>query len=164
MNLKIFVFSVIILFIATSSVETVYSYVEKPPDLPAFPGAEGFGSYTKGAYGGSVDPTIYRITNLNQDGYGSLNAALEDAIGPRIIIFEVSGNIELTDFIYVKNPYVYVAGQTAPSPGITLKGGGIVIKTHDVVIQHIRIRVGDGPGVDYSLRDCLDIGEEGREP
>ena len=58
--------------------------------------------------------------------------------------------------MFIKNPYLYVAGQTAPSPGITIIGT-IVIETHDVVFQHLRIRPGDLPsGSDYEYRDCID--------
>ena len=58
--------------------------------LPAFPGAQGFGSKTRHAYAGGAAPTVYRVTNLNDSGAGSLRAALT-AAGPRIVIFEVSG-------------------------------------------------------------------------
>jgi hypothetical protein len=108
--------------------------------LPVFPGAKGFGTETKAGRGGAV----IKVTNLNDSGSGSLRAAL-DASGPRIIVFEVSGNIALASNLVVRNPYVTIAGQSAPSPGITLKGAGIEVKTHDVLMQHLRIRVGDGP-------------------
>lgn len=107
--------------------------------LPAFPGAMGWAAHTPGGRGGK----IIRVTNLNTDGPGSLLEAL-NAKGPRIVVFEVGGVI---DFHQVERkitePYLTVAGQTAPSPGITIIGGGLQIGAHDVVIQHIRVRVGE---------------------
>ena len=87
---------------------------------------------------------VIKVTNLNTEGPGSLREAIE-AEGPRVVVFEVSGNIDFTPFghISIRHPYVTVAGQTAPSPGITLKGCELNVRTHDVLIQHIRIRVGD---------------------
>lgn len=104
----------------------------------AFPGAVGWASQTPGGRGG----TILRVTNLNSDGPGSLRAALEST-GPRIIVFEVGGQIDLgKNNIEIKEPFLTIAGQTAPSPGITLIKGGIDVKTHDVIIRHLRVRPG----------------------
>jgi hypothetical protein len=86
---------------------------------------------------------VYRVENLNDSGAGSLRAALT-ASGPRVVIFEVSGTIDLQSYIPIRQPYVTVAGQTAPSPGITLRRHGIVIDTNDVLLQHFRVRPGDG--------------------
>jgi hypothetical protein len=69
----------------------------------------------------------------------------------------VSGTIEVNGHWSIRNPYLTVAGQTAPSPGITLKGATLAIKTHDVLLQHLRIRVGDGPGYDPENRDGIGI-------
>lgn len=120
-----------------------------PGGLPAFPGAVGFGSSTPAGRGGAV----LRVTNLNDNGAGSLRAALS-ASGPRTVIFEVSGTIVLASDLSVSQPYLTVAGQTAPSPGITLRGAGLIITGHDVLVQHVRIRVGDDPGgPDPGVRD-----------
>ena len=111
------------------------------PDLsyiPIFPGAMGFGTETKAGRGGQ----IIKVTNLNDSGTGSLRAAVS-ASGPRIIVFEVSGTIELSSTLRVANPYVSIVGQTAPSPGIEIVGACFQISTHDVLVQHVRIRVGD---------------------
>jgi hypothetical protein len=109
------------------------------PALPAFPGALGWASTTPGGRGGQ----IIRVTTLAVGGVGSLSAALF-AAGPRIIVFEVGGVIDLQGArIQVTQPFVTIAGQTAPSPGITLIHGGIVINTHDVILQHIRVRPGE---------------------
>jgi hypothetical protein len=59
-----------------------------------------------------------------------------------VVIFQVSGTISLNSAIYIKNPYLTVAGQTAPSPGITVRNYGISVDTHDVLLQHFRIRPG----------------------
>ncbi|MBL7100731.1 MAG: hypothetical protein ISS23_02125 [Nanoarchaeota archaeon] len=124
--------------------------------LPVFPGAEGFGTDTVAGRGG----TVYKVTNLNPSGSGSLKACI-DASGPRVCVFEVSGTIILTSDIYIRNPYITIAGQTAPSPGITIRGAALGIITHDVLVQHVRIRVGDGPGPDADNRDGLKIGSVG---
>jgi len=106
--------------------------------LPVFPGAQGFGTTTPAGRGGA----ILRVTNLNDAGPGSLRQALSTT-GPRTIIFEISGTIRASGDLYITDPFVTVAGQTAPSPGITISGGGMHIQTHDVLIQHVRVRVGD---------------------
>jgi len=116
--------------------------------LPVFPGAEGFGTDTRAAYGGGSDPYVYKVTNLNASGSGSLRNCIEDNLnkGPRVCVFEVSGTIKVTSDIVATDPYLTIAGQTAPSPGITVRGAAIHIATHDVLLQHVRIRVGDEPG------------------
>lgn len=104
----------------------------------AFPGALGWASATPGGRGGQ----IIRVTNLNNEGPGSLRAAIE-ADGPRIVVFEVGGVIDLEmKTLRLRNPFITIAGQTAPSPGITLIRGGMDISAHDVIVQHIRIRPG----------------------
>ena len=98
-----------------------------------------FGINTPGGRGGRV----IRVTNLLASGQGSLDAALS-ASGPRIVVFEVGGVIDLNKTrLNIREPYVTVAGQTAPSPGITIIRGAIFIQTHDVIMQHIRVRPGD---------------------
>ena len=98
---------------------------------------------TRGGAGGR----IIRVTTLAKDGPGSLVEALA-ASGPRIIVFEVGGVIDLgRSTIELREPYVTVAGQTAPSPGITLIRGGIDVKSHDVVLSNLRVMTGaDGQG------------------
>ena len=93
---------------------------------------------TDGGRGGR----ILRVTNLNADGPGSFKWAVEQP-GKRIVVFEVAGAIDLgLKVITIRQPELTIAGQTAPSPGITLIRGGIDIATHDVIVQHIRLRVG----------------------
>lgn len=104
----------------------------------AFPGAVGWAATTPGGRGGR----IIRVTTLAADGAGSLKAAIE-AKGPRIIVFEVGGVIDMgRQTLKITEPFVTIAGQTAPSPGITLIKTGIDIATHDVVMRHIRVRTG----------------------
>lgn len=111
--------------------------------VKVFPGAQGFGTDTPAGRGGQ----IIRVTNLNDSGAGSLRAAIL-ASGPRIVVFEVGGKIELQSKLYIDNPFITIAGQTAPFPGIQLKNAGIYVRTHDVLIQHLRIRPGDAdPGI-----------------
>jgi len=105
----------------------------------AFPGAMGWAATTPGGRGGD----IIRVTTLAADGPGSFLEAVNTA-GPRIIVFEVGGVIDLNaSVVRITEPFVTIAGQTAPSPGITFTEGGFVISAHDVVIQHIRIRTGE---------------------
>ncbi|QGJ69913.1 Pectate lyase [Planctomycetales bacterium 10988] len=95
---------------------------------------------THGGRGGQ----IVKVTNLQASGRGSLRDALWKK-GPRIIVFEVGGVIDLEGkSLAVSEPYVTIAGQTAPSPGITLIKGGLSIKTHDVIVQHLKVRPGEG--------------------
>ena len=118
----------------------------------------GFGSQTQGGLKGR----IIKVTNLNDSGPGSLRAALE-ASGPRVIVFEVGGLIWLSRDLMVRNPYVTVAGETAPSPGITVANGGIYIASHDVVLRHVRNRVGNDPsGANLASRDGIIIAGTGR--
>jgi hypothetical protein len=108
-------------------------------DTPAFPGAQGWAAMTPGGRGGKV----IRVTTLKANGPGSLTEALNTP-GPRIVVFEVGGVIDLgRSEVVIREPFLTVAGQTAPSPGITLIRGGVDIATHDVVLRHIRIRPGE---------------------
>ncbi|HKP65265.1 MAG TPA: pectate lyase [Casimicrobiaceae bacterium] len=107
-------------------------------ELLAFPGAQGAAAHTPGGRGGK----ILRVTTLAASGPGSLLAALETD-GPRIVVFEVGGVIDMAQHeIKITKPFLTVAGQTAPAPGITLIRTGIDVTTHDVVLQHIRVRTG----------------------
>ncbi len=93
---------------------------------------------TKGGAGGR----IIRVTTLAKDGPGSLAEAIK-ASGPRVVVFEVGGVIDLgRDVLTIAEPYLTIAGQTAPSPGITIIRGGIDLKGHDVVLSHLRVMTG----------------------
>jgi len=121
--------------------------------LPVIPGAAGYGMETPAGRGG----TVFKVTNLNASGTGSLKACV-DGTTPRTCVFEVSGIIHLTSDLTIRNSFLTIAGQTAPSPGIMIRGAGIKLQASDVLIQHIRVRPGDDPnGPDPDNRDALKI-------
>jgi len=96
---------------------------------------------------GGAEGQILRVTTLAESGPGSLREVIAQP-GARVVVFEVAGTIELTEadgLLAIENPFLTLAGQTAPDPGITLRGF-IKVQTHDVVIQHIRVRPGDTTG------------------
>lgn len=105
---------------------------------PAFPGAEGFGAETIGGRGGR----ILTVTNLNDSGPGSFRAAVETP-GPRIVLFRVTGIIDLKSQLKLREPYITIAGQSAPGYGICLRGAEFSIETHDVIVRFLRSRPGD---------------------
>lgn len=106
--------------------------------LPAFPGAEGAGAFAAGGRGGRV---IY-VTTLADSGPGSLRAAVE-ARGPRTVLFAVAGTVALEQPIVVKEPFLTLAGQTAPGGGVCLKNFDFVVAADDVIVRHLRFRPGD---------------------
>ena len=109
-----------------------------PPTQPAFPEALGWAAHTVGGRGGK----IIRVTTLAADGPGSFVEAINTK-GPRIVVFEVGGIIDLEQReLKITEPYLTIAGQTAPTPGITLIKTGIDLATHDVIIQHLKVRTG----------------------
>jgi pectate lyase len=120
------------LFGVLATSQLVSAEVPPPAALPAFPGAEGYGSLTRGGRGGKV----IAVTNLNESGPGSFKAAC-DAGGPRIVVFRVAGTIDGS--VKIKNDFITIAGQTAPGDGITIKGN-LAIDADDVVIRYIRER------------------------
>lgn len=98
--------------------------------------------WVRGPYGGAGG-RIVRVTSLAAEGPGSLDAALREE-GPRIIVFDIGGVIDLGgEVLGVRQPFVTIAGETAPGPGITLIRGGVRIRTHNVLMRHLHVRPGD---------------------
>jgi len=120
--------------------------------LPVFPGAEGYGTRTRAGRGAKV----VAVTSLADDGPGTLRAALEDA-APKTIVFRVGGVIELKAHLFIRHPFVTVAGQTAPGDGIVLKDFGLVITTNDVLVQSLRIRPGNHGKVRPDHNDAVAV-------
>ena len=112
----------------------------------AFPTAEGYGKYAKGGRGG----VVYEVTNLNDSGEGSLRAAVE-ASGPRTIVFRVSGTIILDSPIRIKNPFITIAGQTAPGDGISIRRHPISIDADHVILWTMCRRAGVSMNVCRSI-------------
>lgn len=107
--------------------------------VSAFPGAVGFGSTATGGRGGDV----YHVTQLGDAGPGSLRDAIATASGPRTIVFEVSGVIELASPLSVSTSGLTIAGQTSPG-GIGTRGYPVQVSgVQDVVIRYMRFRTGD---------------------
>ena len=110
-------------------------------ELRAFPGAEGFGAFVSGGRGGTV---VY-VTNLNDDGVGSLRWAItrSDISGPRIVLFKVSGTIRLQSRLNITRSNITIAGHTAPGDGICIADHFVYVGASNVVIRYMRFRMGD---------------------
>ncbi|WP_232227170.1 pectate lyase family protein [Flavobacterium commune] len=115
----------------------------KPAQI-AFPGAEGYGRFAIGGRGGKV----IAVTNLNDSGPGSLRDAVEQEVGPKTIVFNVSGNIQLKSRLVVSQPFVTIAGQTAPGKGIMISRAPIGLTGNDGIIRFLRVRIGGGTTYD----------------
>ncbi|MCM0666411.1 T9SS type A sorting domain-containing protein [Flavobacterium tyrosinilyticum] len=132
----------------------------RPAQL-AFPDAEGYGRFARGGRGGKV----VAVTNLNDSGPGSFREAVTNDIGPRTIVFNTSGVIQLQSRLVLSQPYVTVAGQTAPGKGICIRSAPFGVTGNDAVVQNLRVRVGAGPtfdgmgltGADNSIIDHCSI-------
>lgn len=102
---------------------------------PAFPGAEGLARYTtKGGRGYNV----VHVTNLNDSGTGSFRSAVSG--GNRIIVFDVSGYIDLKSEIKISSSNITIAGQTAPGDGITLRYYTVTYAGNNIITRFIRFR------------------------
>jgi len=106
--------------------------------LTAFPGAEGFGAPASGGR----DGLVYHVTNLNDDGAGSLREGVENSTGPCTILFDMGGYITLKSVLHVGSDLT-IAGQTAPGEGIGIRGAEVSLSgSHNVIIRYLRIRQG----------------------
>ncbi len=111
----------------------------------SFPGAEGHGRFAIGGRGG----TVVHVTNTKDSGAGSLRDAVETDRGPRTIVFDVSGTIQLASRLTLNQNYVTVAGQTAPGKGIVIKAAPFGLSgVQDAQVRHMRVRVGHGATYD----------------
>ena len=128
----------------------------KPRQL-AFPGAEGYGRFAQGGRGG----VVYHVTNLSSERIpGSFLYGLLDIEGPRTIVFDVSGVIDMKQQAVFVQPYTTIAGQTAPGKGICLKGSNMNIGA-DGICRFIRAKRGVGitgnamgvTGADHTIVD-----------
>lgn len=154
--------------------------VTAPKNIPAFPGAEGFGANTPGGRGGE----IVKVTNLNDSGPGSLRAAVTapprhyfsnpeqyqyeseeayiqrlDASGGRIVVFDVSGIINLESTLIISYPFMTIAGETSPG-GILVTGHQTTLNAHDIIMRFMRFRVGShriADGADPEKLDSMSI-------
>ncbi len=132
----------------------------RPAQL-AFPDAEGYGRFARGGRGGKV----VAVTNLNDSGPGSLREAVTNDIGPRTIVFNTSGIIQLDSRLVSNQPYVTIAGQTAPGKGICIRKAPFGITGNDAIVQNVRVRLGGGAtfdgmgltGADNSIIDHCSI-------
>ena len=137
------------------------------PRRLAFPEAEGYGRFARGGRGG----VVVHVTNLNDSGPGSLRDAVLGDYGPRTVVFEVSGLITLLDDIIISGnqPYVTIAGQTAPGKGICVKRNQLAMSgARDCIFRFMRVLVGKDngetqnatgmAGVDHSIMDHCSLG------
>ena len=129
------------IFLLLSLVVWTCETLASPTQIPAFPGAEGFGKYSVGGRGGDV----YCVTNLKDAGLGSLRYGIQSAQGPRTIVFEVAGTIVLKSPLTIKGKsHLTLAGQTAPGKGITLRDQNFSIKhSQHIIVRYLRVRLGD---------------------
>ncbi|TWU27734.1 hypothetical protein Pla144_25110 [Bythopirellula polymerisocia] len=109
----------------------------------AFPGAEGYGRFAIGGRGGRV----IKVNNLDDSGPGSLRAAVE-AKGPRTVVLDVGGRIILQDRLIIRDPYLTLAGQSAPGKGICISNYNLgLLGANDCILRFLRVRPGDTAGV-----------------
>ena len=120
---------------STKAEATVTVSVNDMGELKAFPLAYGAGAFSIGGRGQSV----YKVTNLNNSGAGSFRDAV--SASNRTIVFDVSGTIDLTSTLAITASNLTIAGQTAPSGGISITGIPVQINnTNNIIIRYIRFR------------------------
>ena len=115
------------------------------------PAPAGFGAATRGGAGGAA----LAVTTLADSGPGSFRAAAV-AAGPRTIRFEVAGLITLAAPLVIRQPFVTIDGSTAPGGGVCIRGDEVSIRTHDVIVRHLRFRPGDIAGREVDALNVMD--------
>ena len=107
--------------------------------VPAFPGADGYGRYTKGGRGGSV----YYVTTLDDgDQEGTLRYGVTKVTNATIL-FKVSGTIHLNSSLRISASNITIAGQSAPGDGICLADYPVEVSGNNVIVRYMRFRMGD---------------------
>ncbi|MBL4630024.1 MAG: hypothetical protein JKY14_02295 [Paraglaciecola sp.] len=135
----------------------------QPVKATSLTGVHGFGIDTNAGQGGK----IIKVTNTHSSGVGSLRWAVKQK-GKRLVVFEVGGVIDLAkETIRINQPFLTIAGETAPHPGITLIRGGIRVASHDIRIRHLMVRPGDNnekkrsgwesDGISVSGKDAFNV-------
>lgn len=129
-----------------------------------FPNAVGFGTESRGAYEAGEDPEVLIVDTLDPGSFstgenrGTFMWAVLQSF-PRIVVFEVSGVIDYsgTDWrVQIESPYLNIYGQTAPGKGVTIKGAVFWVQTHDILVQHLKVRIGDNDlGIDPNSMDAV---------
>ncbi len=128
--------------------------------VPAFPGAEGGGMWATGARG-AEKPEVYHVTNLDNSGEGSFRDAVSK--GNRIVVFDVSGYIDLDTNVNISHDNMTILGQTAPGDGICFRGNNIKVGGNNVILRYLRFRVGSKlkDGSDTKAQDGLEVPDNG---
>lgn len=133
---------------------------ENASQTKAFPTAEGGGMYTTGARGAledNKDIEVYHVTNLNDSGEGSFRDAVSKS--NRIIVFDVSGMIDLRSQLTIGHDNITILGQTAPGDGICFRSNNIKVGASNVILRYLRFRVGSklADGSDTRAQDGLEV-------
>ena len=128
------------------------------PSHPVVAAGRGFGMDGRHAYATDSDPVVLHVTTLASTGPGSLHEHLIETSGPRIIVFDVAGVIDLDRSWNVESGNVWIAGQSAPGLVVLNKGdNSLWLRTGDIFIQHMAFWH-SGPSLPPNNRAALRIG------